>query len=73
LLLGKQQDFVRTVTEKLMTYALGRGVEHYDMPVVRQLLRDAASNGNRWSVLVQGIVASAPFQHRQVEREQRTQ
>jgi hypothetical protein len=61
------------VTEKLMTYALGRGVEHYDMPVVRQILRDAAANENRWSAIVQGIVASAPFQYRQVEAERRTQ
>ena len=73
LLLTKQQDFVRTVTEKLMTYALGRGVEHYDMPVVRQILRDAAANENRWSAIVQGIVAGAPFQNRQVEAERRSQ
>ena len=73
LLLTRQQDFVRTVTEKLMTYALGRGVEYYDMPVVRQILRDAAARENRWSSIVQGIVTSAPFQHRQVETERRTQ
>jgi hypothetical protein len=56
-----------------MTYALGRGVEHYDMPVVRQILRDAAANENRWSAIVQGIVASAPFQYRQTQVDQKTQ
>jgi hypothetical protein len=73
LLLTRQQDFVRTVTEKLMTYALGRGVEYYDMPAVRQILRDAAARENRWSTVVQGIVSSAPFQYRQVQVEPRTQ
>ena len=73
LLLTRQQDFVRTVTEKLMTYALGRGVEYYDMPVVRQILRDAAAHENRWSTIVQGIVSSAPFQYRQAPVEQKTQ
>jgi mono/diheme cytochrome c family protein len=73
LLLARQQDFVRTVTEKLMTYALGRGVEYYDMPVVRQILRDAAVHENRWSAVVQGIVASAPFQYRQASTERKTQ
>jgi hypothetical protein len=43
------------------------------MPVVRQILRDAAANENRWSAIVQGIVAGAPFQHRQVEAERRSQ
>ena len=66
LLLEKQEDFVRTVTEKLMTYGLGRGVEFYDMPVVRQILRTAKADEYRWSSLVLGIVQSAPFQHRQV-------
>jgi mono/diheme cytochrome c family protein len=73
LLLTRQGDFVRTVTEKLMTYALGRGVEYYDMPVVRQILRDAAAHGNRWSAIVEGIVSSAPFQYRQAQLEQKTQ
>jgi hypothetical protein len=50
------------LTENLMTYALGRGVESYDMPVVRAIARDAARNNNRFSSLVLGIVKSAPFQ-----------
>ena len=73
LLLARQQDFVRTVAEKLMTYALGRGVEYYDQPVLRQILRDAAAHDNRWSAIVKGIVASAPFQYRQPPVEQKTQ
>jgi hypothetical protein len=54
--------FVRTVTEKLMTYGLGRGLDHRDMPLVRQIARDAAKNNYKWSSLVLGIARSAPFQ-----------
>ena len=54
--------FVRTMTEKLMTYGLGRGLEYYDMPVVRGIARDAAQQNYRFSSLVLGIVKSAPFQ-----------
>ena len=52
----------RTVTEKLLTYALGRGLESYDMPAVRRIVRDAARSDYRWSSLILGIVKSAPFQ-----------
>jgi hypothetical protein len=55
-------QFVRTVTEKLLTYALGRGVEYEDMPVVRAIVRDAAPNDYRFSSLLMGIVKSEPFQ-----------
>ena len=54
--------FVRGLTVKLLTYALGRGVEYYDMPSVRSIERDLAKNDNRFSALVMGIVKSAPFQ-----------
>jgi mono/diheme cytochrome c family protein len=57
-------QFVRMATEKLMTYALGRGVEYSDMPVIRSIVRDAERNDNRFSSLVLGIVNSAPFQMR---------
>jgi len=50
------------VTEKLLTYAIGRGVESYDMPVVRSIVRGAAPASFRFSSLVTGIVKSAPFQ-----------
>jgi Protein of unknown function (DUF1592)/Protein of unknown function (DUF1588)/Protein of unknown function (DUF1587)/Protein of unknown function (DUF1585)/Protein of unknown function (DUF1595) len=54
--------FVRTVTEKLMTYGLGRGLDHTDMPLVRAIARGAAPSNYKWSALVLGIVNSAPFQ-----------
>ena len=57
-------QFMRMATEKLMTYALGRGVEYYDMPVIRAIVAGAARNDNRFSSLVLGIVTSAPFQMR---------
>jgi len=57
-------QFVRVVTEKLMTYGLGRGVEYYDMPVIRSIVRDAGKNNYRFSSIVLGIVKSTPFQMR---------
>ena len=60
-LLRYSPQFVRTVTEKLMIYALGRGVEYQDMPMVRSIVRDAGRNNNRFSSLVLGIVKSPPF------------
>jgi hypothetical protein len=61
----KQPDvFVQTLTEKLMTYALGRGLQDYDMPVVRRVVRDAGAQDRRFSALVLGIVKSTPFQMR---------
>jgi hypothetical protein len=56
--------FVQTLTEKLMTYGLGRGLQEYDMPVVRSVVRDAGTHDRRFSALVMGIVKSAPFQMR---------
>jgi hypothetical protein len=56
--------FVMTLTEKLLTYGLGRGVEAYDQPVVRAIVRDAASSDYRFSALITGIVQSTPFQMR---------
>jgi hypothetical protein len=57
-------QFARTVTGKLLTYALGRGVQYYDMPLVRRIVRDAARQNYRFSSVVLGIVKSAPFQMR---------
>lgn len=57
-------DFVRTVTEEMLTYALGLGVEHYDAPIVQQLVRGLERDEYRWSELVLGIVLSRPFQMR---------
>ena len=62
LLLRYSPQYVRNVTEKLLTYALGRGIEYGDMPLVRSIVRDAAGGNYRFSSLVLGIVKSAPFQ-----------
>ncbi len=66
-LLAHREEFVRTFTEKLLTYALGRAVQHYDKPTIRSIVRDAASSDHRWSSLVLGIVKSRPFQMRTVQ------
>ena len=63
-LLAQPAQFVGTVTEKLMIYALGRGVEYYDLPVVRQIVRDAAQSDYKWSSVILGIAKSLPFQMR---------
>jgi hypothetical protein len=63
-LLDRREAFVATAAEKLLTYALGRRIEYYDMPAVRAIARDAASDGNKFSALVTGIVKSTPFQMR---------
>jgi hypothetical protein len=57
-------QFVRMMTEKMMTYALGRGVEYYDMPVIRSIVRDSEKSNYRFSSIVMGIIKSAPFQLR---------
>jgi len=57
-------SFRAALTEKLMVYALGRGVEHYDMPALRAIMRDAAANEQHFSRYVIGVVSSAPFQMR---------
>ena len=62
--LARPQIFAGTVTEKLMTYALGRGLDYYDGPAVRQIVRSAADDDYRFSSLVLGIVESTPFQMR---------
>ena len=64
LLLTHPELFVTTVTEKLLTYALGRGVEYYDAPAVRKIIREAAPDNYRWSSLMTGIIQSTPFQMR---------
>jgi hypothetical protein len=66
-LLARPELFVTALTEHLMTFALGRGVEHYDAPAVRRIVKDAARDGYRFSSLMLGIVKSAPFQMRRAE------
>ena len=64
MLVGRQDEFIRTVTEKLLTYAIGRGVEYYDMPAVRQIQREAADTDHRWESIILGITKSTPFRMR---------
>jgi cytochrome c5 len=66
-LLKQPERFVDTMTEKLLTYALGRGLEHHDMPVVRGIVRDAAKKDYRFSALVFNIVKSTPFQMKRAQ------
>jgi len=61
LLVNHKEDFVRTLSAKLLAYALGRGLEYYDQPVVRKIARDAVQHGDRWSSIISGIVNSMPF------------
>ena len=64
ILLSHPQDFATTIIEKLLTYGLGRGLEYYDEPAVRLVMREAASSNYRWSSILLGIVKSTPFQMR---------
>ena len=64
VLLGRHQEFVRTLAEKLLTYALGRGVEYYDGPAVRRIVGHAAPTDYRWSSLILRLVDSVPFRMR---------
>jgi len=66
-LLHYSPQFVRMITEKLMTFALGRGVEYQDMPVIRSIVRDADRDDDRFVSILMGIVKSAPFQMRTKE------
>jgi len=63
-LLRYSPQFVRMFAEKMMTYALGRGVEYSDMPAIRSIVREAGKDDNRFSALVMGVVRSAQFQMR---------
>jgi hypothetical protein len=67
MLLKYSDRFVQTTTEKLMTYALGRGVEYYDMPTVRAIARGAAKDNYRFSSIILGIVESDAFRMRAAE------
>jgi hypothetical protein len=67
VLVNRSDRFVATMTEKLLTYALGRGLESYDMPAIRTITREAARDDHRFSALVLGVVRSLPFQMRRSE------
>jgi hypothetical protein len=71
-LLARPELFAATLTEKLLTFALGRGVVYYDAPAVRKIVRDAAKDDYRFSSLILGIVKSVPFQMRSAESKEST-
>jgi hypothetical protein len=64
ILLDHREAFLHTLTEKMLTYALGRGLERYDRPAVDEIVRATEVDGYRFSRLVMGIVESMPFQMR---------
>jgi len=66
-LMKRPEMFVRTLTEKLLTYGLGRGIEYLDRPLVRTIAADAARENYRFSSIVLGIVNSAPFQMKKAQ------
>jgi hypothetical protein len=63
-LLKRPEIFVGNLTEKLLTYAIGRGVEYYDAPGVREIVRKARAQDFRFGSLIEAVVASPPFQMR---------
>jgi hypothetical protein len=60
-------DFFRCLTEKMLTYAVGRGLEYYDVETVDKIVRQLEQNNGRFSVLLNGIIESAPFQKRRTQ------
>jgi hypothetical protein len=66
-LVKQPEIFVGVMTEKMLTYAVGRGIEYYDMPAVRKVVQDARNKDYRFSSIVQGIVKSAPFQMKEAK------
>ena len=64
VLLSRPEDFVTAVTERMLTYALGRGLEYYDAPAIRKIVREAAREDYRWSSLILATAKSMPFQMR---------
>jgi hypothetical protein len=63
ILVTKRRDvYVENFTERLLTYAMGRGVEEYDRPIIRKIVREAAADNHKWSAIILGIVKSKPFQ-----------
>lgn len=71
LLTKKRGDFLRCVTEKMLTYALGRGVEYYDRPAIDKIVASLDKNDAKFSVLVMEIIQSVPFQMRRGEGDHR--
>jgi hypothetical protein len=69
MLTARPETFVGVLTEKLMTYALGRGLEYYDMPAVRKIVADAKAHDFRFSYLINGVINSPEFQMKKATKE----
>ncbi len=69
VILERKDEFVEVMAGKLLTYALGRGLEYYDQPAVRQIRREMAADDNRFSAMVLGVVNSVPFQMRRAPQQ----
>ena len=67
MLLTHREDFVMTLTAKLLTYAIGRPLEHFDRPVIRSVVRDATARGEHWSSIILGVVQSTSFRMRRAD------
>ena len=61
LLSTRKDNVVRNLTEKLLAFGIGRGLEYYDYPAVRRIMKTAAPSDYRWSALITGVVQSMPF------------
>jgi hypothetical protein len=68
VLLTRSEDFVHVVADRMLTYALGRGLEYYDAPTVRRIVREAAQENFRWSSLILATAKSMPFQMRRLQK-----
>jgi hypothetical protein len=71
-LLSHPEDFVNTVTEKLMMYAIGRNVQYFDEPAIRAIVRQSAKQNYTFASLVLGVVESAPFEMREISEARKT-
>jgi hypothetical protein len=68
ILRTEREPFTRAITGKLMTYALGRGLEYYDMPAVRRIVKNAAKDGYKFQAIIQGVAESYPFTMRRIDQ-----
>ncbi|PYS50388.1 MAG: hypothetical protein DMG13_21170 [Acidobacteria bacterium] len=68
MLLGRPEDFAGVVAERMLTYALGRGLEYYDVPAIRKIVREAAREDYRWSSFILATAKSMPFQMRRSQK-----
>ena len=71
ILLARKHEFIQCYSEKMLTYALGRGLEHYDQCAIRKIVDHVADNDHRFSAVIAAVVESVPFQYRQVAQQRK--